>query len=496
MLQGKVYLVGAGPGDIGLLTLRGLECIKDADVIIYDALVNQRLLSFAKPSACLVYVGKISTKHALSQNEINQLLVKKANKGKVVVRLKGGDPFIFGRGGEEACFLVDKGVPFEVVPGVTSSLACPTFSGIPLTQRGIASSLTILTGQEDPTKESSIDWEKIAKLEGTIVILMGAGNCSKISRQLIKLGKPEETPIAIIRWGTTPKQKTIISSLKEITKEDIASPSVIVIGEVVRLREKLAWFEKKPLFGKTILVTRARHQANELSRLLEEEGACVIEFPLIKIEPPHSFERLDEAIENISKYDWLIFTSVNGVLSFFERLLKKADIRCLAKVKVCAIGPATKEACEKTGIKVELEPKEFRAEGIIKAMKGLDIAGKNLLILRAEEAREVLPEALREMGALVDVVPVYRTIRPEASSTKIKEMLKNSEISLITFTSSSCVKNFCELIDQRELWDKVKSACIGPITEEKAKELGFNLQIVAKEYTIPGLVKEICQALT
>ena len=250
MLQGKVYLVGAGPGDIGLITLKGLESIKRADVIVYDALVNQRLLSFAKPSACLVYVGKISGKHTLSQNEINQLLVKKANEGKIVVRLKGGDPFIFGRGGEEACFLVDKAVPFEVVPGITSSLACPTFSGIPLTQRGITSSLTILTGQEDPTKESSIDWDTVAKLKGTIVILMGAENCSKISRQLIKSGKPEDTPIAVIRWGTTSKQKTIVSTLKEIAKEDITSPSVIVIGEVVSLREKLAWFEKKPLFGK------------------------------------------------------------------------------------------------------------------------------------------------------------------------------------------------------------------------------------------------------
>ncbi|MBU2461835.1 uroporphyrinogen-III C-methyltransferase, partial [bacterium] len=346
-MKGKVYLVGAGPGDVGLLTLRGLECIKEAEVIIYDALVNQRLLSFAKSGAELVYVGKISGKHTLSQNEINQLLVKKANEGKMVVRLKGGDPFIFGRGGEEAEFLVDRGVPFEVVPGVTSSLACPSFAGIPLTQRGITSSLTILTGQEDPTKESSINWKRIATLDGTIVILMGAENLAEIAKELIRAGKQEDTPIAVIRWGTTPRQETIVSTLKEIIKEDIAPPAVIVIGEVVRLREKLAWFEKKPLFGKTFLITRASKSADELSKLLEEQGACVIEFPTIKIEPLPSFEKLDEVIENISRYDWLIFTSANGVNSFFCRLMEKADIRCLAGIKVCVIGPATKKAVER-----------------------------------------------------------------------------------------------------------------------------------------------------
>ncbi|MBU1599386.1 uroporphyrinogen-III C-methyltransferase [bacterium] len=522
-MKGKVYLVGAGPGDVGLLTLRGLECIKEAEVIIYDALVNQRLLSFAKSGAELVYVGKISGKHTLSQNEINQLLVKKANEGKMVVRLKGGDPFIFGRGGEEAEFLVDRGVPFEVVPGVTSSLACPSFAGIPLTQRGITSSLTILTGQEDPTKESSIDWKRMATLDGTIVILMGAENLAEIAKELIRAGKQEDTPIAVIRWGTTPRQETIVSTLKEIIKEDIAPPAVIVIGEVVRLREKLAWFEKKPLFGKTFLITRASKSADELSKLLEEQGACVIEFPTIKIEPLLSFEKLDEVIENISRYDWLIFTSANGVNSFFCRLMEKADIRCLAGIRVCVIGPATKKAVERMGIKVELEPKEFRAEGIIEAIKGLDIVRKRILILRSEEAREILPETLRDMGALVDVVPVYRTTMPETDATKIKEllknfepetdatmtkeilknfepetdatrikeMLKNSEIELITFTSPSCAKNFCELIEEKRLWDKVKVACIGPITEKKARELGFNVEIVAKEYTISGLVKEI-----
>ncbi|MFH0774605.1 MAG: uroporphyrinogen-III C-methyltransferase [bacterium] len=490
-MKNKVYLVGAGPGDIGLLTLRGLGCIKEADVIIYDALVNQKLLSFAKPSAEFIYVGKISGRHTLSQNEINELLVKKASGGKMVVRLKGGDPFIFGRGGEEACFLVDRSVPFEVVPGVTSSLACPTFAGIPLTQRGITSSLTILTGQEEDPEKSSIDWDTVAKLEGTIVILMGAENCRKISEKLIKSGKPEETPIAVIRWGTTPGQKTIVSTLKDIAKEDIAAPSVIVVGEVVKLREKLAWFEKNPLFGKVFLITRARCPLDKLSRLLEEQGACVIEFPTIKIEPLPSFERLDEALMNIKEYEWLIFTSVNGVRSFFERLLFKADIRCLAGIKICVIGPTTREACERMGIRVELEPKEFMAEGIIEAIKGFEIAGKKILILRAEEAREVLPEALREMGALVDVVPVYRTVKAKTDATRIKEMLKNFEIDLITFTSPSCAKNFCELVEEKELWSKVKVACIGPITEKKARELGFNVQIVAPEYTIAGLVKEI-----
>jgi uroporphyrinogen III methyltransferase/synthase len=402
-----------------------------------------------------------------------------------VVRLKGGDPFIFGRGGEEASFLVDNGIQYEVVPGVTSSIACPAFAGIPLTKRGITSSLTILTGQEDPTKESSIDW---AKLEGTIVILMGAGNLAKICQELIRTGRPEETPIAVIRWGTTPKQKTIVSTLKEIIKEDISAPVVIVIGEVVRLREKLAWFEKKPLFGKKVLVTRASHQADELSALLEEEGACAIEFPTIKIEPISSF---DKAIKDINKYDWIIFTSANGVNSFFSWYLEKADIRSLAGIKVCVIGPATRKACERMGIKVDCQPEEFMAEGIVETMKGLDIAGKRILVLRSEEARQVLPESLKELGALVDVIPVYRTTLPETDIGRIKEMLKNSEIDLLTFTSPLTAKNFCELIGEKRLWENIEAACIGPITEKKARELGFNVQIVAKEYTIDSLVEEI-----
>jgi len=496
--KGIVYLIGAGPGDPALLTIKGKEYLEKADVIIYDYLVNPILLRYAKEGAEKIYVGKEMGHKEMPQSEINRLLIDKAKTGNVVARLKGGDPFIFGRGGEEAEELAKFEIPFEIVPGITSASAVPAYAGIPLTHRDFTSSFIVATGHEDPGKEkSNLSWEALAKT-ATVVFLMGVRNIEENMKKLIEHGKSPDTPVALITWGTFPRQQTITGTIGEIGKivkeRKIKPPGVIVVGEVVSLRKTLNWFEKKPLFGKRILITRARKQASVLVNLLHEQGAEVIEFPTIEIVPPKSWDDMDRAIKGLSTYDWIVFTSVNGVFSFFERLRNKGrDVRDLKGIKIATIGEQTAKAVEDFGLNVDMVPDDFRAEGVIEGFKETDIKGRKILIPRAKEAREILPLELERMGAEVDVVAAYETKKPDSKEIEeVREMLKKGRIDIITFTSSSTVKNFLSMLgrDTKTFAGPVV-ACIGPITAEPLKELGIEPEIICRKYTIEELVREI-----
>ena len=448
--QGKVYLVGAGPGDPGLLTLKAKECIEKADVVVYDNLANRVFLNYARKGAELVYAGKEGGRHHLTQDEINGLIVAHAKEGKAVVRLKGGDPFIFGRGGEEAQELTRAGIPFEIVPGVTSAIAVPAYAGIPLTHRDFTTTVAFITGHEDPLKEkSTIPWEKISTGAGTLVFLMGVGNLSKIAEELIANGRSPQTPVAVIQNGTVAEQRTACGVLENIgevaQKAGLKPPAIIVVGEVVGLREELAWFDRKPLFGKRVVITRAREQASTFMAGLRELGAECIEFPTIEVTPPSSYAPLDEAIGNLARYGWMIFTSTNGVKAFFERLwLLGKDSRDLSGIKVAAIGAKTGDALRGRGVRPDLVPGEFRAEAVVEAFRSQEVRGKRILLPRAAEAREVLPDELQKMGASVDVVEVYRTIRADVDRKPLRDLLEKGRVHMVTFTSSSTVRNFVE----------------------------------------------------
>lgn len=494
----KVYLVGAGPGDPGLITVKGLECIKTADVVIYDYLANPKLLDMIKPTAELIYVGKKGGDHTLPQEQINRLIVEKAQSGKIVCRLKGGDPCVFGRGGEEAEVLVTAGIEFEFVPGITSAIGVPAYAGIPVTHREYTSDFAVITGHADPTKDtSSIQWEKLATSFGTLIFLMGVGNLPLITNQLIKYGKSKETPVALIRHGTLPKQETLVGTLADIaekaTQQQFKPPAVIVVGEVVKLRDKLNWFEKKPMFGKRILVTRTRKQASEFAQVLESLGAEVIEFPTIKIIPPEDWNPVDKAIKNLPSYNWVIFTSVNGVEQFFKRLTEhKLDCRQFKNAKLAAIGSATAEALKEKGLIADIVPSEYRAEGILDAFSSFDLKDKHILLARALDARDILPEQLKHHGAIVDVIPVYKTVKPVGTTHGSPDNLKNLDV--ITFASSSSVRNFVEMFSKEELKSIISHtaiAVIGPITAQTARELGLTIAIEATEYTILGLITAI-----
>lgn len=503
--KGTVYLVGAGPGDPRLITLKGLQCLKEADVVVYDWLVDRTILANVRPDAELIRMGKRGGLQARSQDEINTLLVEKAREGKTVVRLKGGDPFVFGRGGEEALALVESGLDYEVVPGVSSAFAAPAYAGIPITQRGYASYLIVATGHPVRSLED-ISWEALGHVAGTGVFLMGVSNLSVIVERLITHGRSPETPVALIRWGTRAEQETLVGTLEDVVGRVEAAgfkpPAVIVVGEVVKLRETLAWLEKKPLFGRRILVTRAQAQAGDLSDELYRLGAQPIEFPTIRIEPPESYEQLDGAIGQLAGgpgYDWVVFTSANGVKAFFSRLSSLGkDARALADVKLAAIGPATARALERLLLRVDYMPSEFRAEGVIAGMEADGVRGKRVLIPRAAVAREILPQRLAEAGAEVEVVPVYKTVPETHGSDAIREMLYNREVDIVTFTSSSTVKSFVSLFDG-DLSDAMRDvavACIGPITAETARGLGVKVDVVAAEYTVPGLVRAIVERMS
>lgn len=497
-----VYLIGAGPGDPGLLTCKGRQALSEADVVVYDYLASDELLALARPDAEFIYVGKIAGNHAMKQGDINRLLIAKAKEGKVVARLKGGDPYIFGRGGEEAEELVDAGVPFEEVPGISSSIAGPAYAGIPLTHRAWSSSVTIITGHEDPIKPGSVhNWDALARSASTLVFLMGMKNLPDIAAKLIASGMDKETPAALVHWGTTSRQRSLASTLADLpdaaVREGFTNPSIIVVGDVVRLKDKLDWFEKKPLFGRTVVVTRAREQASESAALFARKGAHVIQFPTITISPLRDYGELDEAVANLSRYGWLVFTSVNGVRFFRERLhALKLDARALHGVKVAAIGPATAKAVEAMGVYADLVPSSYVAEGVAEAMLKLGMKGQRVLLPRAREAREVLPEALRAAGAEVDVITAYENVPSEENREEVMKALEEGRLDCVTFGSSSTVRNFLASIPMETLQKhpEVRFAAIGPVTAKTMHEMGMNVDIQPEQFTIPALVDAVCAA--
>ena len=505
-MKGKVYLIGAGPGDYRLLTLKACDCLKQADTVVYDRLADARILQYAPQDAEYIYVGKASSQHTMTQDKICQLLVDLAKEGKTVVRLKGGDPFVFGRGGEEALLLQENDLPFEIVPGVTSAISVPAYAGIPVTHRGIAASFAVVTGHEDPTKDNSdINWQQLATATDTVVFLMGVANLPKITAKLMENGRSGDTPVAIIRWGTKAQQQVWTSTVAEAAemakREQIKPPCIFLVGNVVKLREKLAWFDNpqlKPLFGKRILVTRSRAQASRLTAGLEDLGADCLEAPAIRIQPSaDNYAALDKAIGSLADFDWIIYTSANGVEHFFSRLSEAGlDSRSLCDKKICAIGSATAQALEKHGIKADIVPKEYRAEGILSAMYGKLKEGDKVLLPRAAEARSILPEELKRQGADVVVATAYETVAGEADGMALSEELANGSIDAVTFTSSSTVKNLLKLLGDNapELLKNVKIAAIGPITAETCKKNGLQVTVQAQEYTIDGLIQAVKEA--
>ncbi len=495
MKAGKVYLVGAGPGDPELISIKGVDCLKKADVIVYDRLLDERLVDAASSEAERIYVGKTAGEHAKPQDEINQLLVTKAKEGKTVVRLKGGDPFVLGRGGEEAEVLVQNDIPFEVIPGITSATAVPAYAGIPVTHRGLASSFAVITGHEDQGKDSSsINWEKLTSGVDTLIFLMGMKNLPEIVAKLMKYGRPPNTPVAIIKGGTRPEQETVVGSLKDIVSRveeyRLTAPAVIVVGNVVRLREKLRWYDNRPLFGKRILVTRTRHQTGTLSRLLAERGAQPIELPAIDIQTVTNSEELDQAISNLEDYHWIIFTSVNGVAAFWQRLHNlERDSRALSGLRIGAIGPATAQALEAKGIIPDYVPEVYTSEGIIAGLKNQNIVGQRFLLPRADIADRELGQGIRRLGASVHEIIAYRTVPATEAITQAKQMIMLGKIDVITFTSSSTVSNLVAAFGEEPLAvNSAKVACIGPKTAGTAAKAGLSVDIVAKEQTIPGMV--------
>ncbi|MFA5864313.1 MAG: uroporphyrinogen-III C-methyltransferase [Phycisphaerae bacterium] len=496
---GIVYLVGAGPGDPGLLTLKGKDCLARADVVVHDYLACEELLNFTEKACERIYVGKQAGEHVMEQDEINALLVTRAKEGKIVVRLKGGDPYVFGRGGEEALELLRAGVPVEVVPGVTSGVAAPAYAGIPVTHREFNSVLTLVTGHEDPTKtQSEINWNALASGGGTLVFYMGVRNLPHISQKLIQAGRSPQTPIALIRWGTLPIQQVVEGTLDNIVERvnhaGFKPPCIIVVGEVVRLRQSLNWFENRPLFGKTILITRSREQASEFAEKLSVLGARVLQFHSIQFAPAADDEPLRSCVNNLNKYDWIIFTSVNAVDKFFDMLQAQShDSRSLAGCKICSIGPATSNRLKPYGIVSDLMPKHFTSEEIFNILSERnEVEGKRFLLPRADIAGRELPEKLRTAGAVVDDVETYRTI-PGSLSPQVKEALESGEVDIVTFTSSSTARNFASIVRQElgRLPDNLAYVSIGPETSKAAREENMNIQIEAPEHTIEGLVSVI-----
>ncbi len=485
----KVYLVGAGPGDPGLITVKGRKILERADAILYDNLASQRLLDLAPAHAERVYVGKKRSEHEVPQEEITRMLIERARRGWTVVRLKGGDPFIFGRGGEEIEALTAAGVPFEIVPGVTTPLGLAAYTGVPLTHREHTSAVTFVTGHN----VEAIDWGKVGAAE-TIVLFMGLVNFPAIAGALIKHGRPPKTPAMAVRWATRPDQQTVAGTLESlprlIEEARLRPPATIVIGEVVALRERFNWFERLPLFGRRIVVTRDRAQAMDLAEPLEALGAEAILLPAIEIREAADPGPLDRAIARLNSYDWLIFTSVNGVRCFVERLDRSAvDLRAL-KARICAIGPATRASVEALHLKVDLMPEEYVAESLVAAFASEDLTGRTILLPRAAVARDLVPVELTRRGAVVEVVEAYRTVAPENLEARAREVLARRP-HWITFTSSSTVKNFVAAAAGRESLDAVKIASIGPITSATLLEHGLSIDVEANPHTIEGLVAAI-----
>jgi uroporphyrinogen III methyltransferase/synthase len=492
---GKVYLVGAGPGDPRLITVRGVECLGAAEVVVYDRLASSRLLEHVPAAAERVFVGKGPRQHTMTQEEINALLVERGRAGKVVVRLKGGDPYVFGRGGEEGQALAEAGVPFEVVPGVTSAIAGPAYAGIPVTHRNVASSFAVVTGHEDPTKPgSAIRWDGLANGPDTLVFLMGVEHLDTIVANLRTYGRSAGEPAAAIRWATTPEQQTVVGTLGDIAERvaeaGLRPPAVLVVGQVVGLQPDLDWRGRLPLAEVRVLVTRARQQASALSSRLVELGATPLEYPTIEIRPADDPRPFDEAIDGLRRYDWIVFTSTNGVDAFWERLASAGkDSRALASLRVCAIGPSTAAALEWRGIVADWLPREFVTDSILDGFRAYDLNGARVLLARADIAPPALAEGLRAQGATVDEVTAYRTVPSTESREQLLAALEARQIDMVTLTSSSTARNLVEGISGRlDLLDGLTIASIGPVTSRTARELGLQVEVEAVVHTIDGLV--------
>ena len=498
--SGKVYLVGAGPGDPGLITVRGLDALRAADVVMFDRLAGPQLLDEARDDAELIDASKARGDHRMTQDEINRELVRLGKQGKTVCRLKGGDPFVFGRGGEEALALADAGIEWEVVPGVTSPIAAPAYAGIPVTQRGMAASFTIVTGSEDPDKpDSLIDWKALANVGGTLAFVMGWKSMDSIVSGLTDNGLEPSTPAALVQWGTTQRQRTVTASLSGIVsagrEAGISSPVVLVVGEVTTLRERLRWYDRRPLSGKTVLVTRARSQASRLAAKLEEHGAVTVQFPAIEIVPVDDPAELDDALAGIEQYDWLAFTSANAVRALTGRMdATGLDTRALGHVRVAAVGPATAAALAKIGIRPDIMPERFDAMELVAKFEALEISPRRVLFPRSSIGKETLPDGLRALGVRVDEVVAYVSRTPNGSGAAAVKAYE-AGVDVTTFTSSSSVKNLMELLGgDPALINGSTVACIGPVTAETARGLGIEVDLMAEEQTIDGLVRTLVEA--
>lgn len=496
--MGMVYLVGAGPGDPGLLTVRAADLLRRADVVVYDALVNPAILDLARPGAERVFGGRRAGGSETDRATILRLLVDRAREGKIVVRLKGGDPYVFGRGGEEALYLVEAGVPFEVVPGVSSFVAVPAYAGVPVTHRGYSSRLVILTGHADPeSPDCPVDWAAEARLPGSKVILMGTAQMGRIAQALIQHGMSPDTPVLVTQWGTTARQRSVTGTLAtiaaEVARAGLGPPSVAVIGEVVRLREKLNWYERRPLFGQRVVVTRARDQAAALAGPLTELGAEVWEVPVIRTAPPRRKRDVMDALLELNGYDWLVFTSPNGVSAFFEFFFQRfQDLRDLGGARIAAVGPGTAERLRQLHLQVDVVPQEALAVKVAEAMANyMSLENLKICLLRAEVANPDLPRALEEHGAIVDDIAVYRTVAETEEGGKLAQRLLQEGADWITFTSGSTVQHFHQRFDLRKLLERfpgMRLATIGPETSRALADLGLTPAVEAPEHTVPGLV--------
>ena len=499
--RGKVYLVGAGPGDPKLITLKGVECLQHADVVIYDLLVNVKILEHALPHAEKIYGGKMAGEQERQQTEINGLMVQHAKAGKTVVRLKGGDPFVFGRGGEEGLILAEAGIDFEIVPGISSAIAAPAYAGIPVTHRDYASSVAIVTGHSAALgTDSPVRWEQLSTAADTLVVLMGIGHLRQITERLINYGRKPETPTALIHWGTTPQQETLEGTLADIAQKaesvGFRSPAAIVVGEVNSLRNELRWYDRKPLFGRKIVVTRARAQISELAEILESYGAQTIQFPTIEIQPITINAAFDDAIDRLAGYNWIIFTSVNAVEIFYRRLRKMGgDARSFGKARICAVGPKTVEALDKIGIRTDFVPSRSHSAAIAAELG--PVTAQKILVPRAKIASQELPDGLRERGAVVDVIPIYDTVKAGVeSSEEIEANLLNGRIDMVTFTSASAITNFLDMFGAHSpaaLLENVHTAVIGPLTASTAQRSGLKVDVTARETTIEKLAEAIAK---
>ncbi|CEI74098.1 MULTISPECIES: uroporphyrinogen-III C-methyltransferase [Romboutsia] len=500
-MKGKVYLVGAGPGDYKLLTLKGLECVQKADVIVYDRLANENYLKEAKPNCEFIYVGKASSNHTLPQEDINRVIADKAKEGKIVTRLKGGDPYVFGRGGEEGELLREEGIEFEVVPGITSAIGGLCYAGIPITHRDYASSFHVITGhlREDDKENPEINWNALANTNGTLVFLMGVANLQKISSNLIKEGKSKDTPVALISWATRYNQRVVISTLENVyetaIKEGVKPPTLIVVGEVVGLRDKLNFFENKPLFSKRVIVTRSRTQSSSLVEKISDLGGNPIEIPTIKIDKIENNIELENEINNIKDYTYLVLTSKNGVDIFFDKLDEMGlDSRALANLKVCAIGSATAKEIKNRGIKADIVPEKFVAEYLFEELKPMLKSTDKVLMPRAKNARDYLVDKIGEICEVKEI-HTYETVVDSTRKDEVLELLDQDNADYITFASSSTVKNFVEIIGEENIdkLNNIKVISIGPITTQTIKELGLNLYKEAEVSTIDGMISTIIE---